>query len=48
MNLRDSITRLEALGPVTPITPAQADTIRRLVADQHDANELLNAMGINK
>lgn len=48
MNLRDSIARLEALGPYLPPTPGQIATIRALVADQHDADELLAALGFDE
>lgn len=48
MILRDSIARLEALGPYLPPTPGQIATIRALVADQHDADELLAALGFHE
>lgn len=46
MNIRDAIRSLDQLGPVTPITKEQADTIRRLVADMHDSQTMLEALGI--
>lgn len=46
MNFRDSIARLEALGPYEPPTPAQVARLLDLTADQPDQAELLAAMGI--
>lgn len=46
MILRDSIARLEALGPYTPPTPEQVATICALVSDQPDAADLLDMLGI--
>lgn len=42
MNFRDSIARLEALGPYEPPTPAQVAKVNTLLADQPDAGLLLD------
>lgn len=42
MNFRDSIARLEALGPYEPPTPEQVTKVGTLLADQPDAGVLLD------
>lgn len=42
MNLRDSIARLEALGPYSPPTPDEVTAVRSLLASQPDAGLLLD------
>ena len=46
--MRDrSREQLDDLGPTPPITDQQAARMRDLVADQPDATDLLDALGID-
>jgi hypothetical protein len=44
----NSLRTLTDLGPVKDHTPEQEAAMRRLVADQPDADELLDAMGVTR